>query len=544
MSAITKLLIVGASNKSTRSIGRSLRKHNVEIYVLHDEDLAVSKSKYVHTYILKPELKKDIISFKDEVISAIDKFGIQVVLPSTDLAIDVIMHFKDEIGKKARIIGLNRPDSYKYAHDKYELMQLGKEVGLSIPGFVYADDIDKLPSLDHLKYPVVIKPVSSARIVNNRHYSYKVSFPKNKEELIDSLRELLPNTPVMIQDHIDGYGIGYNVYCIDGDVKSEYIHKRINENEGVSSYRKVVPLDTYPLKEKVHALLKWTKWNGVGMIEFRVGTNGIPYLMEMNGRFFGSTEVGVRSGYDFPSFLYTDQYLGKPQLVKDTGKFYSLRMLHDEVLLELDSLLRRKTIGRFFAWFFSLFNLILPGNYLEDNYFNDPKFVSALYGYDKRRIKRKKERKGEIANLKVKELNKEKWNSSTKIVFVCRGNICRSPFAGYYAKKIVLNKSIDTVGTVNLRNRLSPVNALIAGKEFGVDLSGHHSKHIHDINISATDLFVVMDKLNYFELKELNIPEEKIWFLGNDELHDPYRKELKAYQDVYRQIKDRVDRLN
>lgn len=543
MSSHTKLLIVGASNKSTRSIARSLQKYKVEIHVLHDEDLAVSKSKYIKSYLLKPEIKKDIFSFKNEIVSAIEKLKIDVVLPSTDLAIDVVMRFKGEIEQKASIIGLNDNESYKYAHNKYELMSIGREVGLAIPNFIYVSNVNELPSFDNLVYPVVVKPISSARIMDRKHNSYKVSFPKNKSELIDGLRELLPNTPVMVQDHIEGYGIGYNVYCINGEIKSEYIHKRINENEGVSSYRKVVPIDSYPLKEKVKTLLQRVKWNGVGMIEFRVGVNGTPYLMEMNGRFFGSTEVGVRSGYDFPSFLFTDQYLREPKIVNNTGKFCSLRMLHDEVLLELDSLLRRKTIGRFFGWLFSLCNLVLPGNYLEDNYFNDPKFVSALYEYDRRRIRGKKIKKATINAFRIRKIDKDMWSAAKNIVFVCRGNICRSPFAEYFAKTVIPNKNFESVGTVNLTHRLSPLNALVAAKEFGVDLSTHSSKHIDDIDLANTDLFIVMDKLNYFELKDLNIPEHKIAFLAPDELHDPYKKELKEYESVYGQIKSCIEAL-
>jgi len=541
---MAKVLIVGASNKSTRSIARSLLKKGCEIFVLNDVDLAVSKSKFIKEFILKPNLNENIQVFKDEVILAITKFKIEVVIPSTDIAVDVISHFKSEIEKYAPVIGLNLPEVYKYAHNKYELMKAGKEVGLNIPSYIYVDDLNNLPNLNDFSFQSVVKPISSAKISGNKHLGYKVAFPESKIQLSDVLRELVPSTPVMVQEYIEGYGIGYNLYAINGEIKSEYIHKRLKENEGVSSYRKIIPIDSYGLKEKVHALIKKIGWNGVGMVEFRIDNDGVPYLMEMNGRFFGSTEVGVKAGYDFPKFLFTHQFLKSPEIVNNTGKFYSLRLLHDEVLLETHKLLTTKNILAFLSWFFSLFNLVLPKNYLEDNYFEDPKFVKSLYSYDSIRIKSKKQRKKEIEAIVIKPVLKAHWDKCKNIAFVCKGNICRSPFAEMYAKKINANKTFISVGTINLIDRFSPVNALKAANILEVDLSSHQSKHLNDIDKSAIECFIVMDKLNYTELIEYNIPESKLFFLSNHQIADPYKKGISEFGEVYTEIKKCLDKLN
>ncbi len=544
MNKTIKLLIIGASNKSTRSIARSLKKKNCETFVLNDEDLAVSKSKYISKFILKPEIKNDINKFKIEIINAVSEFKIDVVIPSTDIAVDVVLKFKEEIEKHVAVIGLNPKEIYKYAHNKYELLKLAQETGLKIPGYIYVDNLsfDKAV-LKKLNYPVVVKPVSSAQIIGDKHYGYKVAFPKTEKELIDILRELVPNTAVMVQDYIEGYGIGYNVYCINGEIKSEFIHKRLKENAGVSSYRKIIPIDSYSLKEKVHLLLKKIRWNGVAMVEFRIDKNNAPYIMEMNGRFFGSTELGVKAGYDLPAFLYSDQFLKKPEINTNTGKYYSLRLLHDEVLLETAKLMKTKNILNFLKWNFSLFNLLSPNNYLEASFFDDPKFVINLYKYDLRRnaIKRKNGRS--IKEIAIKKITANEFKTMKNIVFVCLGNICRSPFAELYAKKIFPDKRITSVGTVSLQNRFSPLDAVDVAKKWDVDLSMHQSKHLKSVDITATQAFIVMDKLNYYELLKLDIPVEKIYFLSENEIKDPYKKPIFEYEQIYTQIKKNIDAL-
>jgi predicted ATP-grasp superfamily ATP-dependent carboligase len=51
-------------------------------------------------------------------------------------------------------------------------------------------------------------------------------------------------------------------------------------------------------------LLAAAGWIGVAMIEFRVADDGTPYLMEVNGRFWGSLQLAIDCGIDFPWLLY------------------------------------------------------------------------------------------------------------------------------------------------------------------------------------------------------------------------------------------------
>lgn len=56
--------------------------------------------------------------------------------------------------------------------------------------------------------------------------------------------------------------------------------------------------------EHAKRLLDAASWHGVAMVEFRVGPGGVPYLMEINTRFWGSLQLAIDSGVDFPWSLY------------------------------------------------------------------------------------------------------------------------------------------------------------------------------------------------------------------------------------------------
>src|SRR5262249_45195107 len=52
-------------------------------------------------------------------------------------------------------------------------------------------------------------------------------------------------------------------------------------------------------------LLEHVKWHGVAMVEFKVDDDsGFPMLMEINGRFWGSLQLAIDAGLNFPYLLY------------------------------------------------------------------------------------------------------------------------------------------------------------------------------------------------------------------------------------------------
>lgn len=91
------------------------------------------------------------------------------------------------------------------------------------------------------------------------------------------------------------------------------------------------------------------------------------------------------------------------------------------------------------------------------------------------------------------------------IVFVCKGNIYRSAFAEYYLKSIS-HGGILTVESCGLdvdQGIFSPPGAVQIGREFGVDLSMHHSKGLATCNLPKADLILPMEYQQFLRLTAL-----------------------------------------
>jgi len=91
------------------------------------------------------------------------------------------------------------------------------------------------------------------------------------------------------------------------------------------------------------------------------------------------------------------------------------------------------------------------------------------------------------------------------ILFVCMGNICRSPTAEgvfrYKAREAGLleHLRIDSAGTHNYHPGEPPdARSQAYARRRGYDLSALRARHLRDDDFARFDLIVVMDDLNYF----------------------------------------------
>jgi predicted ATP-grasp superfamily ATP-dependent carboligase len=72
----------------------------------------------------------------------------------------------------------------------------------------------------------------------------------------------------------------------------------------VSVLRESIPLDQ-SLVEQSFRLLKAIGWEGVAMVEYKMDKcEDVPRLMEVNPRFWGSLQLAIDSGMNFPLLLY------------------------------------------------------------------------------------------------------------------------------------------------------------------------------------------------------------------------------------------------
>ena len=133
-----------------------------------------------------------------------------------------------------------------------------------------------------------------------------------------------------------------------------------------------------------------------------------------------------------------------------------------------------------------------------------------------------------------------------RVMFVCHGNICRSPMAECIMRKLVQDEGmgasilVDSAGTsdVEAGNPVYPPAAAEL-KKHGVGCAGKRARRLKREDFSAYDYFICMDKENLRETHALFGTAEKQYLLlaftgWEDEVADPWytRDFARAYRDI------------
>ena len=143
------------------------------------------------------------------------------------------------------------------------------------------------------------------------------------------------------------------------------------------------------------------------------------------------------------------------------------------------------------------------------------------------------------------------------ILFVCTGNICRSPFAEGLLKKLVQKKGlddivIDSAGLLALPGNSASGLAQKVAAEYDVDLSGHIAKSVKEDIIAGSDLILVMENSHAKDLLDaFPEAEDKVFLIrrfarfGSRDrgIADPYGLNYEAYRFCFLDIQDCVSGL-
>lgn len=136
-----------------------------------------------------------------------------------------------------------------------------------------------------------------------------------------------------------------------------------------------------------------------------------------------------------------------------------------------------------------------------------------------------------------------------KVLFVCLGNICRSPTAEGIFRHLVRERGletlihIDSAGTGGWHQGEPPdTRAQAEAKRRGIDISGLRARQVRHTDFTEFDYILAMDGDNHDELRRLCPPQhgERLHYavsfaphLNAPEVPDPYYGGARGFAQVY-----------
>ncbi len=428
------------------------------------------------------------------------------------------------------------------ALDKARTTQLAAQLGIPVPASQAIRQNEVLPPA--LGFPAVLKPARSKVVIGQRLASLSVAIARSPRDRQRILESWLPFTDVQEQAWVPGHGIGVEMLFERGRMIWSFMHERVHEyplHGGGSTLRMSIP-PREQLVEWSSLLMRKLNWHGVAMVEWRVAEDGSAHLMEINPRFWGSLPLTIAAGRNAPLDLLR---MSLGQGVPAPGPYRigviarnpaadlrwfvaNLRADHRDPMLLVEPVWRAAL-----GWL-----RVLAGRETWDAWaWDDPRVLlhqatklggTIPRGLAKRATSLVASMRQQRHHRSVLRRLRARHGQPPRVLILCRGNICRSPFAELELRRRLPRLVVDSAGFHPEANRSTPEHVVHAARRFGIDMGACRSRALDQACIAAADLILVMDESNMTELKRrfpegvMKATQLGMFIADSPEIADPY----------------------
>ncbi len=131
-----------------------------------------------------------------------------------------------------------------------------------------------------------------------------------------------------------------------------------------------------------------------------------------------------------------------------------------------------------------------------------------------------------------------------KILFVCTGNICRSPYAEFLTRKLVYGSGWESASAGTLARPGNPAFAhgVAVAADMGIDMSSHLATPLSPAVVAQADVIYGMEDEHVEAVIAID-PDANVELLSPDgvRIPDPYGQDQAAYEQAFKLIDDAVE---
>ncbi|MGA8437170.1 MAG: ATP-grasp domain-containing protein [Candidatus Sulfotelmatobacter sp.] len=587
------VLILGASPRVSVPVARSLQRHGipVDIASFQPEESDIC-SRAVRQFHRLPARRQNPEAFTAALLALVRDKQFDLILPAGDPPLAALADLYDQLGPVR--VGCPPPRAVERVLNKSLTLETAQRYGIRVPFTCTIATSAELDSIaPQLRFPVVAKPEKKGAA------AFRIFYFNTLPDLLSALANHDWGR-VLLQEYCPGVGVGVELLIHKGECIAKFQHRRLREAPATGGVA-VLAISEDPDPELLRssiALLRALEWEGVAMVEFRVERKtGTSNLMEVNGRLWGSVSLPIMAGVDFP--LYYWQLLhGEQPLVPDRYAVGMRWRWSPGCLDRLQSVVYRNA-GRsgsrpprlrellpiaaefspftrealwswsdpspFFAEMGGALRALLTGVLKSVSRRFLPRRVKSYAGIYSRLAP---EARPAYARLRMRDALRlgtangrgapgSVPGDAPSFLFVCFGNLMRSPMAEAMLKHVLAERGIDGVvvrsaGLHAVPGREPHPWALAVSRELLIPLDQHRAQLLTPELVSGSHVIFAMDFENLAELETLYpTAKHKIFLLSHyasgrqrhREIPDPYFGDIDTTRRTYSVLSACIDKL-
>lgn len=309
----TVLVLDGETTQALAAV-RSLGRGGYPVYVASRRRLPLAGwSRFCRGRIhLAEETPTSFAAVRDRA----SELGVDMTLPLTERSCLLCAGDREAWAQHGIELAIAGRDVLDRAFDKVKTLEYGRAAGVRTPvTHLPRSEADVAALAGHIPFPCVVK----SRFSN---WWNGDGFTRAPSTTYVGSADALPAAVLAhrqgdhwpaVQEYVAGTGKGVFALYDHGRPLAWFAHERLRDVHPTgsgSSLRRSVPVDAR-LKGPAERLLTAMEWHGPAMVEFLDDGASEPTLVEVNGRFWGSLQLAVAAGADFPRW-WLDTLNGEP----------------------------------------------------------------------------------------------------------------------------------------------------------------------------------------------------------------------------------------
>jgi len=288
----------------TRSLGRA----GISVTVASESpDASTRVSRHGTKFPICPSPLREPEAFRHWLFRTLSQEHFDLLVGMTDQTVFLLQEWREQLGQLVDV-PLAPREAFQLAWDNAATVKLAQELGIPTPRTFFIQDWGDLERVaQSQRGPLVIRPRHSINCKDGMYCQVKVEYAFDAQMLRKKYALVHYDSPwPLIKEYVPGVGAACFFLRHQGKILARFQHQRIRETNptGSGSCLRVSVAPDPALMEAGERLLAAMNWEGLAMVEYRVGTDGTAYLIEVNPRPWGSIQLAVEAGVDFPLLWY------------------------------------------------------------------------------------------------------------------------------------------------------------------------------------------------------------------------------------------------